>query len=295
MVSFQPNMQAHDDLAALFSRNLTFNPELQVQQSLLSKPADHEPKQLPGNPVHSMPDPNSSPITYSASQHYTHSAHLINQAPQAFGQQPGQEPQRRSSEPPQSDHVTVEVLLSRHGVNHTQLSPSQMQLFRISGNPQRERLIEIWRAAPPNNAQDNPSLAWSTTTLEQEELWARLRYEERQRMDASSQDMTMSLDGTPVAVPTPAQTQDSRWVSVAQSYGAEPYMMSGYEELMRRENERQAEEQARSFFSPLGSAVGGQRYNQATDPVYKNTGNGWAAGAHQMGGPVGNMEAMEIM
>ena len=292
MVSFQPTMQANDELAALFFRNLTFNPGPQQQPAW--KPADNEPKQLPHESGITSPDHSSNPITYSISQHYTHSAHLTQQIAQPQDQQPGgQEPQRRSSEPPQSE--TVEMILLHHGISHTQLSPSQLQLFRISDNSARERLIDIWSAAPPSTTQDNPSLAWSTTTLEQEEFWARQRYEQRQQTEAPVQDTSMSLDGTQV------QAQDSRWLSAYQSAGAEPYMMSGYEELMRRENQRQAEEQSKTSFSPYGSAVGAQRYSQATDPVYKNTGAGWnteqqqaemenQSGSfqqHRFGGPVG--------
>lgn len=294
MVSFQPAMQVHDDLATLFSRNLTFNPELQAQQSLSLKPADYEPKQLPNDPV---PEPSSSPITYSISAHYTHSAHIPRQTVQAVEPQQGQEPQRRSSEPPQSEQAALEALFSQHGVNISLFSASQMQLYRISDDAQRQRLLEIWVAAPPTSNQDNPALTWMTTTLEQEELWARLRYE--QAMSAQQpQDMTMGLDGTQV------QSSDSRWLSSSQ--GAEPYMMSGYEELMRREQEREAAERPKESFSPYGSSVG-QRYSHATDPVYRDTTSGWSAqeqmqmenqyGAFQQNqfGPSGKAEAMEIM
>lgn len=286
-------MQVHDDLAALFSRNLTFNPELQAQQALLSKPADNEPKQLPSDPV---PEISSSPITYSISAHYTHSAHIPRQPTQAVDQQQGQEPQRRASEPPQSEHAALETIFVQNGLNCSVFAPSQAELFRTSEEHQRQRLLEIWKAAPPTSELDNPSVAWSTTTLEQEEQWAKMRYERLPSTQTQPQQTTMSLDGTQV------QSSDSCWVSTSP---AEPYMMSGYEELMRRDQERQAAaKRAKESFSPYGSSVG-HRYSHSTDPVYMNTASDWQQqmqmenqyGSFQQNqfGPSGNAEAMEIM
>ncbi|CRK42858.1 hypothetical protein BN1708_016948, partial [Verticillium longisporum] len=97
---------------------------------------------------------------------------------------------------------------------------------------------------------DNPALAWTSTTVEQEELWARLRYE--RMIEAERQTAVMSLDGTAVQ----SQSSDGRWLATNISQNVEPYMMSGYEELMRRENERQAPK-PKDVYSPYGSSVGG--------------------------------------
>ncbi|KAF3361099.1 Coiled-coil domain-containing protein [Verticillium dahliae VDG1] len=280
-------MQANDDLSALFSRNLTFNPELQPRvqaqaqaQSMVPKSMVDEPQQATQDRTIETSKSTPEPIVYSISQHYIHSYH-VPQEPAEPQQQPVQvqEPQRRSSEPPQSDQLTPEVVLAQHGVNPAVLSPSQIQLFRISEMPQKERLVELWRVAPPTSNDDNPALAWTSTTVEQEELWARLRYE---RMIEAER----------------------------QTANVEPYMMSGYEELMRRENERQAPK-PKDVYSPYGSSVGS--YSQATDPVYKSTGQDWSRlqqeqqlqmqmenqyGSYQQqqfGGPVGNVEAMDVM
>ncbi|KAM0281012.1 hypothetical protein ACHAQH_003741 [Verticillium albo-atrum] len=301
-------MQANDDLSALFSRNLTFSPELQSQgqtQSMVPKSMVDEPKQAPHDVNATAPKSTPEPIVYSISQHYIHSYH-IPQEPAQTQQQPPQvqEPQRRSSEPPQSDQLTPEIVLAQHGVNSALLSPSQIQLFRISETPQQERLVELWRIAPPTSNDDNPALAWTSTTMEQEELWARLRYE--RVVEAEKQNGVMSLDGTPVQ----SQSSDSRWLAPNISQNVEPYMMSGYEELMRRENENQAQK-SKEVYSPYGSSVG--RYSQATDPVYRSTGQDWSQlqqeqqlqmqmenqyGSYQQqqfGGPVGNVEAMDVM
>jgi hypothetical protein len=245
MVSIQPtmqhNMHLHEDLAALFSRNLTFNPDIREHAA----PAD-VPRQ---EPQQEAPPVSPQPIIYSISQHYHHSAHTVRQAA------PQQEPERRSSAPPQGDAVSSEAILRSHGVDPACLTPSQMQLFRIADEAQKMRLLELWSICPPTNGGDIPALAWSSTTMEQEEQLAQIRYERLQH----GQDQTMSLDGTTV------QTNDGRWQQNAES---EPYMTSGYEELMRREQERlDREKQEKNHQQTFGS-FGGSSYSPATDPVY---------------------------
>ncbi|KAH7328623.1 hypothetical protein B0I35DRAFT_23070 [Stachybotrys elegans] len=246
MLSVQPNMQHNmqlpDELAALFARNLTFNPEL--HQASIPREA---PRQEP-----SPPAAPAQPIVYSISQHYHHSAHIARPpVPSAQDEAP-----RRSSAPSQTgEMLNAEAILRQHGVDPAGLTPSQLQLFRVAEQPQQLRLLELWSICPPSNGRDIPSLAWSSTTVEQEEQLAQMRYERQQ------QNQVMSLDGTPV------QTNDGRW---QHSSDSEPYMLSGYEELMRREQERQEREsRPRQAYSHFGSAVGGSCYSAATDPVYR--------------------------
>lgn len=223
-------MQVHDDLAALFSRNMTFNPAT-------------VPKEMP------QPEPVAEPAyttpVYSISQHYHHSAHIVRPQPE--------QTQRTSSEPPQSDAMSSEVILRNHGVDPATLTPSQLQLFRIAEVAQKRRLIELWSICPPNRGGEIPALAWSSTTVEQEEHLAQIRYERQQN------NQVMSLDGTPV------QTTDSRWAQQS-APESEPYMLSGYEELMRREREEQS--RPKDAYSHFGTAVGGPSYTPRTDPVY---------------------------
>ncbi|TEA10829.1 hypothetical protein C8034_v008593 [Colletotrichum sidae] len=296
-------MQVQDDLAALFSRNLTFNPE--VQTHTIPPKVDEEIKQQAFDPAptNSAPASETAPIIYSITQHYNHNAHIARQ-------QQAAQVQRPSSEPPQTEHVTPEAVLSQHGVDPSVLSPAQIQLFRISEESHQLRLLEIWRAAPPTSSLDNPSLAWSSTTLEQEEHLAGMRYE-RLQGEKQQQEAVMSLDGTQV------QSNDGRWLASSIAHHVEPYMMTGYEEMMRRDHEReerereQREREKAEFncnsgnYSHYGSAVG-STYKPATDPVYKGFGDDWAReqqmhmenqyGAfQQFGGPTGNIEAMEIL
>ena len=84
--------------------------------------------------------------------------------------------------------------------------------------------------------------------MEREEELARLRWEQQQqqqaqgqaqgqggeRMETETEEVVMSLDGTP-ATAQPAQDVDGRWiVEMAQNY-MEPYMAAGYEDLARSE------------------------------------------------------------
>ncbi|ROT37201.1 hypothetical protein SODALDRAFT_334283 [Sodiomyces alkalinus F11] len=352
MVTCRPNMQVHDDLAALFSRNLTFRPELQSQAlvgtqvqapeqpstAVEENPMIDSLRESPTQATSTLPNsnPEPKPITYSISQHYTHSAHLhrpavsqVRQEEQSAATQDVHQQQRRSSEPPQTEQLTAEFVLSQNGVDPTVLSRSQHQLFRISDPDQQARLVELWRVAPPTSSQDNPSLAWTTTTYEQEERWAKLRYDRSLEAERARQNgnFAMSLDGTPV------QIEDGRWL--ASSNNVEPYMMSGYEELMRREQEREQRRQRqqaegrspKNVYSHFGTAVGSnnsQAYSRATDPVYRGSAGDWPVQQQQQqqqmqqqmqmqmytdhpygqydvfqqqqfGGPAGNMEAMEIM
>lgn len=229
-------MAVQDDLATLFAKNLTLN-------SVVRPP-----------PAQQDPDK----IVY-ASMHYTHSAHVL--APQTQPEAVEDEHmQRRSSEPPRSDLQDLELLLRSHGVNTTALSFPQVELFRNADDAQKQRLIQLWTICPPTNATDNPTLTWSNTTLEQEEMLAQRRYESQQHSPAVT-EVTMSLDGTEVptdpglsASPSSVQSNDGRWVPLTHSY-MEPYMQSGYEELARREYEAGAKKES--------------EYKASVDPVYK--------------------------
>lgn len=265
----QQNMQANDELVALFARNLT------LQQHPVEVPQAQQKQ--PGQ----KPEP--EPITYSITQHYHHSAHIARETNQTPS-----EPPRRSSEPPQTQQPSAELILNLHGIDYAALSSSQMELFKTADDSQKLRLIELWRICPPTNQQENPAVALTNTTVEQEEFLAQMRYQ-RQWEENEQRQNTMSLDGTPL---TPVQTDDGRWITTAD---AEPYMESGYELLARREYEETAKRQQeevmpRNMYFPFGSAVGGQNYRPATDPVYAND---WAVRQRSMEDQYGRYQ-MEI-
>lgn len=296
MAAVYANMQSQEELAALFSRNLTLDP--------VSQPAP-APTPAPAAPAPAEQRQEERKIVY-ISQHYNHSAHVVKQ---------DVPPPRPASEPPQSEHAAVEQVLREHSVDTSGLSRAQLQLFKTVDTPDKLRLIELWRVCPPTNSNDNPTLTWSVTTVDQEEALARLRFEQQQQqlIDQQLQDdfgmmqdepeAVMSLDGTPL---TPIQAGDGRWIASSSSsspayHYMEPYMASGYEEMARREYEESARRAyAEAVALPtkennslaavaLAGAGGIPAFNPShADPVYKTTnlGAGWmreAAMADQYG------------
>ncbi|KAK4192846.1 hypothetical protein QBC35DRAFT_204176 [Podospora australis] len=253
MATMYADMQPQEELANLFARNLTLT---QPAPAPIPAPAPAPVEETPAQPA-------PAKIVY-ISQHYNHSAHLARQNAQQQQQQ--SPPPRPASEPPQNEHAEVERVLRNYSVDPSGLSSAQLQLFRTVDDPQRLRLIELWRACPPKNGSDNPTLVWGVTTVDQEETLARMRYEQQQqiqqqleeeqmqmemqmqleqeqqqhfqRQQASQQqqqqrEFAMSLDGTPV---TPTQTNDGRWVPTADDFQyMEEYMLAGYgDEICRR-------------------------------------------------------------
>lgn len=216
IVITSPIMAVQDDLATLFAKNLTLT---QPQQP--SSPPSQDEK-----------------IVY-VSQHYTHSAHIT-------------PIQRPTSEP---DLADLEHILRSLGVETSTLTLPQVELFRRADDAQKSRLVELWTISPNNAGHNNPSLTWSSTSLEQEEMLARRRFELQLQQHEQQQvpEVAMSLDGTEVNSPGSIQSADNgTWgspVAHAHTY-MEPYMQSGYEELSQKESERKA----------------------ALDPVYKSTG-----------------------
>ncbi|KAK3309721.1 uncharacterized protein B0T15DRAFT_12750 [Chaetomium strumarium] len=277
------SMPSQEELVALFSRNLTLDPMYQAAPA--PEPA----------PVPAQESNEERKIVY-ISQHYTHSAHIARQETQ---------PTRPASEPPRGEHAAVERVLREHSVDPSGLSSAQLELFKTVDAPQQLRLIELWRVCPPTSSVNNPTLAWSTTTVDQEEALARLRFEQQQQQLVDQQlqqelemdlqpeteaetETVMSLDGTPL---TPIQAGDGRWIggptlaTSAYDY-MEPYMMSGYEEMARREYEESARrayaescappvKENNSMSAPaalVAGGGGGMTFNPAhADPVYKTT------------------------
>lgn len=238
-------MAVQDDLATLFAKNLTLS---QIQ---------------PPPPAPAPEDLSDNRIVY-ISQHYTHSAHI---APS----QPIPEPVARPASEP--DLADLEHVLRSHGVDTAALTLPQAELFRRADDAQKARLVQLWTICPPSLGGSNDvhsSLTWSATSLEQEEMLARRRWELAQgRHPPPATEVVMSLDGTEAAAcgtdDSPVQSPDGRWAGpaavpasslppVAHAY-MEPYMQSGYEELARREYDASAARKA-----------------AALDPVYKSAG-----------------------
>lgn len=79
-----------------------------------------------------MAQPESFPVTYSASRHYHHSAHVAS---------PGPIPTVHT------DPATLNIreILSPHGIDTSTLSLTQLDLFRNADAEQRQRLVQMWQ------------------------------------------------------------------------------------------------------------------------------------------------------
>jgi hypothetical protein len=212
----------------------------------------------------------SPPITY-ASTHYTHSYHVA--------------PVRQAAPAAEKTHMLAAELgaiLMQNSIDPTLLFPSQIDLFQNADNDQRLRLLELWRISPPQGRQGIPQgvdyntsrqlYDWPPTSLAQEEAMAKLRYEhmmqervQSEEIQNHQQQLDQSMD----------QARDSAAVLAAQgllanspeSSNAEPYVVSGYDMLARREYEESAQIAANQLREST-------KYNQATDPVYNHSGVG---------------------
>jgi len=195
--------------------------------------------------------------------------------------------------------ATAEIILSRHGIDPTTLIPSQLTLFREADVSQKMRLVELWRISPPN-ASAHELGNWSQTNLQQGEGMAmadgKKDHEDQEKLDILMHEQQLNQPNNVWAEQgqssnhslgvAPMSGGDSRNIDYGQQQdNAEPYILSGYESLAKRDYDEQAQMDTeghivKSSYSPLGSAVGGdwtpemqllqenQQYSRATDPVY---------------------------
>lgn len=193
-----------DELADLMSRNMHIG----------MQPPTHDVS----NPPTPQVVPQQVPITY-ISQHYHHSAHVV----------PVTAP---------TEEMQVSSVLQNAGVNTDALLPSQLQLFKDAQQDQRERLIELWRIAPPTFGTQLASSQmgdWPQTSMDLEEEAARHRWETQE------QEKFKNLSVLPRQ-------------EIAQN--AEPYMQQGYDADMMADDKV-------------------EEYRSATDPVHNREREWW--------------------
>ncbi len=252
-----------EELARLFSQNLTLSNHALETPSIVEQPQAPQQQQQQHQEQYQQRQqqqqqqnpPNPQPVVYS-STHYTHSAHLA--------------PKPAPPQPTPFTSTELSEILTSHSIDPTTLFPSQLDLFQQSPHDAQLRLLELWRLSPPDYS--NRALAlelgnWPRTSLEQEEEMARLRFERRARHSAYQGAITdgmMEQDATPL--PPLSVSSISPPPDEMKTAAAEPYMLSGYEALVRRDYDEQAK----------GSEEA--RYTRASDPVYKS-----AAGWEQQG------------
>ena len=143
-------------LTEMFSQNMDLS---NGDSKAAGQPTSHPPSV---EPIES-PQPT---IKYSISQHYTHSAHVVQNL----------HPLQPSTED------TASRMLIKHGIAPSSLLRAQLTLFEQADEDQRSRLIELWTIVPPTYARNGgQDLAdkfgeYQITTLAQEEELARQRY-----------------------------------------------------------------------------------------------------------------------
>ena len=143
-------------LTEMFSQNMDLsNGDSKAAGQPTSLPPSVEPIESP-----------QPTIKYSISQHYTHSAHIV-----------------QTLHPLQpSNEDTASRMLIKHGIAPSSLLRAQLTLFEQADEDQRSRLIELWTIVPPTYARNGgQDLAdkfgeYQITTLAQEEELARQRY-----------------------------------------------------------------------------------------------------------------------
>lgn len=211
-----------EDLATLFDK--------QLNMGTVEPPETPEPS----SPVSSQP----SPITYSITQHYHHSAHIARQAAAAG---------------PEALHPSPEVThtndaLRSQNIDPSTLSPEQIELFEHAMPEQKSRLIQIWQICPETN---------QATGLHQ---FVGNQQQQQQHENVPMEDYEMDM------------TQEGSGESHEQ-HDAEPYMVSGYEMLAQREYERSAQRSIADISHqecPPNEPTTGAPYKVANDPIYQS-------------------------
>lgn len=228
------NFQVQDELAHMFARNLNFSNSRDNQQELSQ--------------------PQAAPQTYSISQHYNDSAHIIYHILQ-------EEESRKLTSATASTSLSASEVLIQHHIDPKRLMNSQLTLFEQAAPDQRSRLIELWRISPPDYsdfAAHGLSREYQETTLGEEERMAQSRYNRKN----ANQNMA------PFETRKDPEGNEGRF---AVTYGedhqnVEPYITSGYEMLAQRDYERQ--ENIGSRAAEISMPILSTGYIKATDPAY---------------------------
>jgi len=220
------NTTQHDELARLFAQNMHL------------AQAAAQPDSSFGHVPHDMEKQADQPIHFISS-HYTQTAHI---RPDTTSDPSGSPP------PPYAESSIPAALadtLRQHSIDPSALLPTQAQLFLNANYEQRLRLLELWRISPPSYPLEehlNGSNA-RQTSLEQEEMEARTRYEYKVQQGRYPReehmiDTTIVEPISPIRDPgepawPPAARMRAASIAAAFQPGsrcteAEPYIGNGY-------------------------------------------------------------------
>lgn len=248
-----------EELARLFSAHMSLDQTpSQPQEQTHPQHIEQIPQEPPAQQEQTQV---AQPIIY-ASLHYTHSYHIA--------------PTHHVQVPPKTQISLSELqsMLLRNSIDPSLLFPSQIDLFQNADDDQRLRLLELWRISPPQGRQGYPGgvdyntsrqlYDWPPTSLAQEEAMAKLRYErqeeeriQQEEIQKHQQQLDQSMDQEAGS----AAVHATRDILAGSPTTAEPYIVSGYDMLAKREYEESAQAAANHLREST-------RYNQATDPVY---------------------------
>lgn len=214
----------HDELARLFARNM----QLAQQQAPVQQQQS------------SVENEKSDGAIHYVSGHYTHTSHVRLDTTSELSASPP---------PPYREALMPEAmaeLLRQHSIDPSALLPNQAHLFANADHEQRQRLVELWRIAPPSYPLEaHLSGTLQATSVEQEQAEARVRYEQNLQARPYPPEEHM-LDTTIVEPISPIrEAGEPAWPpaarmraasiaaklaqSQAQQLQAEPYIVSGYQ------------------------------------------------------------------
>ena len=239
-----------EDLSTMFSQHMRFSND--QKPGLSGAPPQTSAAEGFQEPTSGQ----GNPITYSISQHYHHSAHVM----QNHVSPAASTAALPSATPAEED---LKEILVQSSIDPSCLLDSQLTLFKNAGGEQRSRLIELWRISPPEYASYGAQElvdelgGWQNTTLEQEEEMAKLRFQRKHTGARGAHDDVQM-----------GKEQDDLRLSGMDYQAVEPYMTSGYEYLAQRDYNRQVQAEATTnkAYQPPGAVITGRNEND-TDPV----------------------------
>ena len=243
-MTFEVETMPQEDLANIFARQMTFDNQSAIREEKAK--ADQ-------------------PITY-ISQHYHHSAHLVNKT-------------ATNSDNTELSAEQLHTLFRTYDIEPTCLIPSQIELYKKADSNQKLRLLEIWRTSPPDYDMAVEAGSWPETNLEQEEALAELRYE-RMLVARQQAPARHNVPSDSAATIHSSMVLGFRAESLDGQSTAEPYLISFYGEPQRVSEQKGHMLQESS------------RVNRAMDPVYRGPGLWQKAAAEDMENRYGTYRAV---
>ena len=241
---------SNHDLAELFQQKVNLSSDNNHDSSHASQPALAEVQEV-------RQEEEAPSIYYSISQHYTHSAHVV----QAVNTDQSSNTQAVGIS---RGGLSIYQTLAQHNIPPSSLLRSQLTLFEQADDDQRSRLIQLWSISPPSyntnegQGQHERHDEYQTRTLDDEEKSAWLRYQRSMLMEEHHNE-----GGPAGGAHSEGDSSEGEDRNVA-----ETYITSGYELLAQRDYDQQLKRAVGANLSPSVGLIFGDRYNHATDPVY---------------------------